>query len=453
MKKVKPLRFLVVMTLLGLLAHSACFAAAPPPACSTTASPLNTHAPTCPAPAAPGGMTPAAAVGQLIFADVALSASGQQSCATCHASSAGGTAPNNLPVQFGGASLNLQGLRNVPAVMYASYIPGFTLIGTANSSTNPLKAKGGIMRDGRLTTLALQAQQPFITSFEMANANSAQVLARLKTRPYLNQFTAVFGTVVLGSADATLTALGSALAAFEVENPAFHPYTSKYDASLTGQATLSAQEAAGLAAFTDPNRGHCASCHSTQPLPGGAPAQFTDYTFHNEGIPRNWAIAYNNDALGLPSYVPQNGLALGAPNHHYYDLGLCGPLRTDLAVDTTLCGQFKMPTLRNVGLKQTYMHNGVFSSLQDVVAFYATRNSNPARWYKTATGAADILYNDLPQAYAANVAPVGHPGKPIAPNLNPTDVQNIVSFLCTLTDGYNPANAAAYNATGQCKGL
>ena len=39
-------------------------------------------------------------------------------------------------------------------------------------------------------------------------------------------------------------------------------------------------------------------------------------------------------------------------------------------------GRFKVPTLRGVGLKTTYMHTGVFSNLQDVVAHY--RPNNPA---------------------------------------------------------------------------
>jgi cytochrome c peroxidase len=39
-------------------------------------------------------------------------------------------------------------------------------------------------------------------------------------------------------------------------------------------------------------------------------------------------------------------------------------------------GKFKVPTLRGVGLKATYMHNGVFSNLQDVAAHY--RPGNPA---------------------------------------------------------------------------
>ena len=398
-----------------------------------------------------------ASVGQLLFNDPALSASGKQSCASCHAPGSSFSAGNNNPVQLGGAALTLQGVRNTPTAMYASFIPGFVLNAprppnAPAGSASQLNPRGGIMHDGRLANLAEQAQKPYITSFEMGNSGSAQVLQRLLARPYLAQFTAAFGQAVLSDPDATLAAMGQAIATFETATPAFHPFSSKFDAFINGQVTLTAQEAAGLAAFTATDRGHCASCHTSTGT-SSAPAQFTNYSYHVLGVPRNWKIAYNLDSTTLPDFVPANGTSLGAPGHNYYDMGLCGPFRTDLINETTLCGAFKVPTLRNVGIKQTYFHNGVFASLNDVVSFYATRNSNPARWYVKPDGTPDILYNDLPVIYAANVEPVNHPGGPIAPNLNASDIQNIVSFLCTLNDGFDAKNPAAYNTSGQCAGL
>lgn len=398
-----------------------------------------------------------ASIGELLFNDTALSVSGQQSCASCHASGSAFSAANIAPVQSGGAALTLQGVRNTPTVMYASFIPGFVLnaprpANAPGGNTGLLNPRGGVMHDGRLANLAEQAQKPFISSFEMGNSNSAQVLQRLLARPYLLRFTTVFGQAILGNPDATLAAIGQAIATYETMAPELHPFSSKFDAFQKGQVTLSAQELAGLAAFNAADRGHCASCHTSTGT-AAAPAQFTNHTYHALGVPRNWQITYNLDSTTLPDFVPANGASLGAPNHNYYDMGLCGPFRTDLINQTTLCGAFKVPTLRNVGIKQTYFHNGVFANLNDVVSFYATRNSNPARWYVKADGTQDILYNDLPVFYDANVAPVNHPGDPIAPNLDAGDMQNIVSFLCTLTDGFDPKNPSAYNATGQCAGL
>jgi cytochrome c peroxidase len=438
-------------------------AANAPPDCSLMASPFQTSpgvkcsATSIAPPHRTLALSAMAAVGKLMFSDTALSMSGKQSCATCHSPTNAFTAGNNAPVQPGGGALTLQGLRNTPTLMYASYTPGFALeapdpatIG-ATSPANQLHPAGGFMRDGRLASLASQAQQPFITSFEMGNIGSSQVAARLKSRPYLSQFTAVFGPSVLNNPDATLAAMGKAIAAFEFEDPGFHPFTSKYDAYVKGQVTLTAQESEGLQVFSDPNRGHCMSCHATA-SPAGVPALFTNYSYHTLGVPRNWEIAYNLDSTSLPPFVPANGLSLGTPDHNYYDMGLCGPLRTDLANNTSLCGSFKVPTLRNVGIKQAYFHNGVFSSLQDVVSWYATRNSNPTHWYKKPDGSPDILYNDLPLSYAKNVEPVNQPGGPLAPDLDATDIRNLVSFLCTLTDGFDPKSPSGYNTYGQCKG-
>jgi cytochrome c peroxidase len=178
---------------------------------------------------------------------------------------------------------------------------------------------------------------------------------------------------------------------------------------------------------------------------------FTDHSFHNLGVPRNWNIVYNLDSTTLPSFAPANGTSLGSPGHHYYDLGLCGPVRTDLSGDTRLCGLFKVPTLRNVAIKQTYFHNGVYNDLHQVVGFYATRDSNLARIYVKPDGSPDIPYNDLPQAYDGNVERRQAPfNQTRGPSLTQAEVQNLVSFLCTLTDGYDPKNPSAYRVPPQC---
>ena len=59
--------------------------------------------------------------------------------------------------------------------------------------------------------------------------------------------------------------------------------------------------------------------------------------------------------------------------------------------------RFRTPSLRNVAVRKSYMHNGAFSSLRDVVAFYASRSTNPRRWYGTQE------FDDLPKQYRENV--------------------------------------------------
>ena len=81
------------------------------------------------------------------------------------------------------------------------------------------------------------------------------------------------------------------------------------------------------------------------------------------------------------------------------------------------------------------MHNARFATLEEVVRFYATRDTNPAAWYPTLAGVVQ-RFDDLPAAYQGNVErrlPFG--GRPGGtPSLSEQDVADIVTFLGTLTD-------------------
>jgi len=99
-----------------------------------------------------------------------------------------------------------------------------------------------------------------------------------------------------------------------------------------------------------------------------------------------------------------------------------------------------VPTLRNVALRQSYFHNGAFHSLRQVVEFYATRDTNPGKWYPRGKDGKLEKFDDLPPQYRGNVnadapfAPL--PGN--RPRLTPAEIDDIVAFLNTLTDGYVP---------------
>ncbi len=395
------------------------------------------------APPPPGPqMSAMAQVGKELFTDTALSASGKQSCATCHVAGRAFAGDDPLPVPLGGPNMDLPGLRNTPSLAYAVFTPAYHVESDGT-------AIGGFFRDGRAASLADQAEQPFLTPFEMANASADEVLARLLTRPYLTDFKVVFGEASVRNATTALHNIGQAIAQYEKEEVDFHKFSSKYDAYLKGSATLTPQELNGLALFNNPAKGNCTACHVSTPT-ATTPALFTDFSYENVGMPRNWKIAANLDGTTL-DYVPKNGTALGAPNHDYYDLGLCGPLRTDLASKTSNCGAFKVPTLRNIALTGPYFHNGVFDSLEEAVVWYITRDTDPDRWYRKADGTPDIAFNDLPTAYKSNVNVSEVPYIPVlAPTLSNSEMAHLVRFLCTLTDGYDPANPSAYQVPAQC---
>jgi cytochrome c peroxidase len=254
----------------------------------------------------------------------------------------------------------------------------------------------------------------------MANSGPQAVVAKVRGAPYAAQFRAAFGDDVLADPARAFKGVLLALESFEQTPEAFYPYSSKYDAYLRRKAALSAEEARGLAAFNDPAKGNCARCHPSAIREGAFP-QFTDFGYAALGAPRNAAIPANAD-----------------PRH--YDLGLCGPLRTDLKDVQAYCGLFRTPSLRNAALKRSYFHNGVFHRLEDVVRFYAERDTAPRKWYPPSAGGGVAKFDDLPARYWSNLdrqPPFDrHLGDKSA--LNGAEIRDIVAFLKTLSDGYAP---------------
>ena len=260
------------------------------------------------APPAATCLSAKAHAGKALFHDKTLSASGRQSCATCHVPARAFTADpatdHGLPVPLGGRNMDLPGFRNAPSLIYASLTPAFFIDGDTPT--------GGFFRDGRASSLAVQAQQPFVTEFEMANGNAAEVLTRLQaSSATLDAFIAAFGADAARRSrrDAGRTS-GAAIAAYETEAPEFHPFTSKYDYWLRGQAQLSAAEQRGLALFNNPGKGNCTACHPSQRQGYSDHALFTDFTYDNIGVPRNWNIPANmpgprSPVSGVPlDYLP-----------------------------------------------------------------------------------------------------------------------------------------------------
>jgi cytochrome c peroxidase len=372
-------------------------------------------APSASTAAAIASFSPGAALGERIYNDVALSASGRQSCATCHGPDNAHGPANDFAVQLGGPNGDTPGLRASPSLRYMQQTPAFHF----EADGTPV---GGFNRDGRARTLQEQAERPFLAAHEMANGSKADVVARLRRAPYAAQFRATFGDNIFDNVDQAFSRAQFALQQFENEDPRFHPFDSKYDLFLAGKATLSDAELRGLALFNNPAKGNCAACHPSARGSDGRAPLFTDFSYDNLGVPRNAGIAATRDPA-------------------YFDLGLCGPDRTDLALRAELCGAFKVPTLRNAATRKVFFHNGVFTNLTDVVRFYVTRDTNPERWYPVNADGTVEKFNDLPPSMRGNVntteAPYNRrPG--MAPALSEAEIADLVQFLGTLTDGYQP---------------
>ncbi|MFM2417460.1 MAG: hypothetical protein RL385_2183 [Pseudomonadota bacterium] len=366
-------------------------------------------------------------LGRQLFEDTALSASGTQSCASCHGQDEGFQGNNQTdkrkPVARG-AFPALFGNRNTPTAMYLASAPPFSFV----EEEGELVPTGGFFWDGRADSLAQQAEGPFLNPREMAMPDQAAVVDIVREADYRSLFVDVFGGAVLNDTPKAYHAIAEAIAAFE-KTPRFQPYASKFDDVLRGTDTFTAQEALGFQLFKDPEKGNCIGCHAGK-LTSNAPSDwlFTDFTYDNLGVPRNDAIADNDDAA-------------------HFDLGLCGQPGLlsripDSAGDkqaflASLCGAFKVPTLRNVGLTAPYMHNGVFATLRDVVEFYVTRGTAPENWYRKKSDGNLRTFDDLPEQYAKNVNTAEAPYdrlKGQAARLDDVEIDAIVAFLHTLTD-------------------
>jgi len=353
------------------------------------------------------------ALGRAIFFDAELSPSGAASCASCHD-------PKHAYGPPDADTLKL-GFRAAPSLRYLNTVPPFTEHSFDNDGDDSvdLGPTGGHTWDGRASSAHEQARLPLLAPEEMGGPTAQAVIARLRGAPYASQMKALFGADVFDRGEAAFDAATMALEVFQQSPQDFYPFSSRYDAMLRGQGQLNAQEMRGLALFDDPAKGNCASCHLSAIRADGAFPLFTDFGHIAIGVPRNPAIKANADPA-------------------FHDLGLCGPLRTDLASQAEYCGRFRTPSLRNVALRHTFFHNAAVTSLAQAVRFYVQRDTDPARWY-----GASGKFDDLPARYHANVnveAPFGgSPGSP--PLLTDAEIDDVVAFLGTLTDadqGENP---------------
>jgi cytochrome c peroxidase len=402
-------------------------------------------------PVAP--LSSVARLGKEIFFDASLSASGRQSCASCHSPAHAYGPPNDLSVQLGGPTMSRQGYRPPPSLMYLYRQPNFS-IGPDNAETDqavdltqlaaqsagvrraqksagvaPAAAQmvpqGGLFWDGRVDTLQQQASGPMLNPVEMANTSIESVSHKLERSAYREAFLQLFGLNIFKDPQLAVAEAMFAVARYQVEDESFHPYTSKYDYWLEGKARLNQAELRGMRLFNDPNKANCAGCHLSQPSRDGLAPMFTDYQYEALGVPRNNKILANRN-----------------PNFH--DLGICGPFRSDLKEQTQYCGMFLTPTLRNAATRHAFFHNGIYKSLEDVIAFYNARNTDPGKFYPRAADGKVEKYDDIPPQYRANVDNKDAPfdrNYGDKPAMSDQDIRDIIAFLQTLTDGYKASGS------------
>lgn len=373
-----------------------------------------------------GGLTPVELLGRRVFEDKNLSRPEGVSCASCHDPAKAFQGDNSSTVAgvARGSRPDSLGTRNTPSIMYATFTPPFAFVEEKDEKTGKIETApvGGQFLDGRASDLLAQVEGPLLNPVEMNMPSKRAVVEAVRAGAYADLARQVYGDKIFADPDAAFEKLAQAVVAFE-STPRFHPFASKFDDFLRGRTKLTPIEEKGLALFKDPKKGNCIACHvgkegSTDPKDW----LFTDFTYDAFGAPRNRAIPSNAVAAADLGLCKRPGLEKVAPKGFDID---------------SVCGAFKVPTLRNVAITGPYLHNGVFAKLRDVVAFYATRDTNPERWYPK--GAKDEIekFDDLPAQHRANVnvdeVPYDRKLRQ-KPRLSDKEVDAIVAFLETLTD-------------------
>jgi len=332
-------------------------------------------------------------LGETLFIETSLSSPPGMGCVDCHDPKVAFADPDReLPVSRGVIHGRF-GNRNDMPLTYTSFIPPL------HYDKKEEVWVGGLFWDGRVNTLEEQAQGPPLNPVEMAAPDAAYVAGKLRDLPYAREFDKVYGKNALENDQKAYEFFSRAVAAFE-RTREFNRFDSKYDFFLRGEVELTDQEQRGLVLFVAPNKGNCAACHPHTVSEDGTPPLFTDFTYDNLGVPRN---------PELPHYTLDK--TLNPDGYAWVDRGLGATVN-----DTTFDGNFRVPTLRNVDLTGPYMHNGYFKTLFQVVSFYNSRDVAP--WPEAETG------------HNMNKEELGNLG------LTTNELEDIVAFMKTLTDGY-----------------
>jgi len=353
-----------------------------------------------------------AALGRLLFFDPTLSEPAGQSCATCHAPGVAFTDPDTTQPTSKGVHPDRFGNCNTPTAMYMAFSPSF------HYDKKEGLYVGGQFWDGRAATLEEQAKGPFLNPVEMANPNPRAVVEKVRRAAYAAQFDELYGPGALTRVGPAFERIAAAIAAYE-RSAEFSPFSSKYDDFLRGKAALTPQELRGLQLFEEEKKGNCAACHPSQRQPNGDPPLFTDFTYDNIGVPRN---------PDNPFYTQDK--RFNPQGRKFVDKGLGGFVKKR-AED----GKFKVPTLRNIALTAPYMHNGYFKTLRGTVAFYNDRDVRPACQGANVAEAEALRRGCWPRPEIRrnlNKEEMGRLG------LTEQEIDDIVAFMLTLTDGHTP---------------
>jgi cytochrome c peroxidase len=465
-------------------------------------------------------------LGELMLFDKNMSPGKNQACTSCHMPYAGWSGPipsvNLTIIAYPGTVHYRAGKRTAQRHTYAPFFP------VLQYNQEQGLFFGGNFWDSRATGYRLrnpdaeQAQGPPVDTQEMGFPDTACVAFRLSQAVYEPLFELIWGkdsldikfphdteeicatpggAAVFGGdpepiklktedrtkADTVYDHWGASIDAYE-QSVQVSNFTSKFDASLKGNYTMTADELAGFNLFN--GKGNCNSCHvdgrGTTLQPGQVdtsttatanPPVFTCFGSANEGLPLNPSNAFYYQT------TPDSFGFIGNPDGFgYRDLGMGTFLRSGfgsgpnpnsnwIQFAPNVDGQFQVVTTRNVAMtpsqcptteagqtdangnpipyfQKEFFHNGYIKSLKQLVHFYNTRDTSFA--YPVTSG-------HCPPGTIERVT--CWPMKEVPNNLDTTtgmlgltdkEEDQLVAFLETLTDGYTAPYPNSDTFTGSC---
>lgn len=268
-----------------------------------------------------------AALGRMLFFDTRFSGDGSLSCNSCHPSSDGSWAVSS-PISFGYPGSTHW--RNASTIINSAYYSKLNWDGSKSSIEKQNKGAWGGAVAG--------------------NVDSVMAEERLTQIPeYVRLFNEVFGTEYPLFEDA-LKAVATYERTIVSQNVPFDAFLGGDESAISDQAKL------GYELFLD--KAGCIACHNG-PL-------VSDDSYHNTGVPQ--APEFENSALSQITFRYEQwakGVTEQVYNTSTSDLGLYYVTKLDSDK-----GKFRTASLRDTCYTAPYMHNGIFATLEEVVAFY-----------------------------------------------------------------------------------
>ncbi len=446
-------------------------------------------------------------LGELMNYDQNISPNRNVACSSCHMPYVAFGPPipsvNLTMIAYPGTVHFRAGKRNPQRYTYAPFFP------VLQFNEEQALFFGGNFWDSRATGYLLrnpdahQAQGPPVDTQEMGFPDTACITFRLSQAKYRPLFEQVFGegsfdikfphdteeicrtpggaAVFGGSAtpvhlspeDRTKSNQvydhwGQSVDAYE-QSVRVSAFSSKFDAFLKHNYTLTADEKAGYDLFR--GKGNCNSCHldgrSTAPTPTAPTSEdtgvaalvtplFTCFGSANEGLPLNPRNAFYYQTT--PDHFGFTGNPYGFA---YRDLGLGTFLRSGfgswpnpnaswIPQAPTVDGQMQVSSARNVAMtppqcptteapgpyfQKEFFHNGYIKSLKQLVHFYNTRDKKGYA-YPVTSGHCPAGTTEKVDCWP--MPEVKNNLDMTTGDLHLTDQEEdqIVAFLQTLTDGY-----------------